>query len=285
LTKIIFIVREFFRNLYRNPGTALASMLSLALLFLLFDLFWIASNTSEKFYANLLSDLRMYVYVNEAVRDSSVESLSVKIKEIEGVESADFVSREQARKELAGMIGADLLVGYEEDNPLPRSFVIAFDEEHINSESIKAVELSLQSFEEFGEINYSREWLEKAESTRKLILSVGALLGALILITTVVTSANNIRLMTRARAVGFWQMRLLGAGKIFVALPFIMEGFLIGSLSAVIGWGVILYGENDINFTQFKLVLPTINDIGLYCLAAGVLGVLSGYIGIRKLLR
>lgn len=285
MTKFIHIMTEMLRNLYRNPGTALASTLSLALLFLLFDLFWISANTSEKFYANLLSDLRMYAYLNEEVDESFVDSLSTKITTIDGVESVQYVSREMARQELAALVGADLLIGYDDNNPLPRSFILTFISDHLNSDAIVSIELKLQELNEIGEINYSREWLEKAESTRKIILRIGAVLGALILFTTVITSANNIRLMARARAVGFWQIRLLGAGRIFVALPFLLEGFLIGGLSAVIGWGLILYNKSDISFTQFELILPTIKEITLYCLAAGVLGVLSGYIGIRKLLR
>ena len=285
MTGFIYILKELVRNLYRHPGTALASILSLALLFLLFDLFWIASNTSQKFYSNLLSDLRMYVYVTETVDENNIDSLMAKIMLMDGVESAQYISRERARQELVDLVGTDLLIGYDEINPLPRSYIISFNPEHLESGAIRAIELNLQSFVEIGEIHYSREWLEKAESTRKIILNVGAILGILILVTTVVTSANNIRLMTRARAVGFWQMRLQGAGKTFVALPYLFEGFLIGGLSAVIGWGVIFYGKSDISFTQFELVLPTIRNITLFCLAAGVLGVMSGYIGIRKLLK
>jgi cell division transport system permease protein len=285
MTRVIYVFKELLRNLYRNPGTAAASILSLALLFLLFDLFWIGSNTSQKFYANLLSELRMYAYVDESVQEESIEFLSKSIDTISGIESVQYISRERARQELVNLVGTDLLVGYDEVNPLPRSYIISFSQDYLNSSAIEQIESSLKDLNEIGEISFSREWLEKAESTRKIILNVGAVLGALILITTVITCANNIRLMTRARAVGFWQMRLLGAGKIFVALPFLMEGFLIGGISALIGWGIILYGENDISFTQFELILPTIKEITLFCTAAGTLGVLSGYLGIRKLLK
>jgi len=43
MSRIAHILKELSRNLYRNPGTALGSFLSLTLLFLLFDLYWIAA--------------------------------------------------------------------------------------------------------------------------------------------------------------------------------------------------------------------------------------------------
>jgi len=285
LTRLVYILKELLRNLYKNPGTAIASILSLALLFLLFDLFWIAAGTSEKFYSNLLSNLQMHVYVEESVSDNDIKSLTRGITEIKGVVGVQYISRAMARKELAGLVGTDLLVGYDEVNPLPRSFIITFAPTHLQSAAIDTIELSLKRLSGVGKVDYSRQWLEKAESTRKTILNAGMILGALILFTTVVSSANNIRLMTRTRAVGFWQMRLLGAGRIFIASPFVLEGFLIGFCSAILSWLVIFYSQSKVSFTQFELILPTFSQIALFCLAAGVLGLLSGLLGMRKMLR
>ncbi len=285
MSKFVFILNELFRNLYRNPGTAIASILSLALLFLLFDLFWIAAGTSDKFYGNLLSNLQMHVYVEEAASDKDAKALEARIKDVMGVADAQYISRETARKELAAIVGVDLLVGYDDANPLPRSYVITFESTHLQSAAIDSVESDLKHISGVGKIDYSQQWLEKAESTRNIIKNAGMILGLLILFTTLVSSANNIRLMTRTRAVGFWQMRLLGAGRAFIALPFLLEGFLIGSLSAVLSWMVILYSQNKVGFTQFELVLPTLSQVFLFCLAAGVLGVLSGLMGIRKMMR
>jgi len=285
LTKLAFILTELFRNLYRNPGTAIASLLSLALLFLLFDLFWIAAGTSDKFYGNLLSNLQMQVYVEEWLSDKDAKALETLMKEIKGIADAQYVSRETARSELAAIVGVDLLVGYDDVNPLPRSYVILFEPTHLQIAAIDSVESRLKRLSGVGKIDYSRQWLEKAESTRKIIKNAGMILGALILFTTLVSLANNIRLMTRTRAVGFWQMRLLGAGRVFIALPFLLEGFLIGAWSAVLSWLIMLYSQDKVSFTQFELVMPTLSQVTWFCLAAGVLGVLSGLLGIRKMMR
>ena len=75
MIRIMHILRELGKNIYRNPGTAFSALLSTTLLFLLFDFFWIAAGTSERFYQDLLSDLNMEVFISEDVPDSSLTSM------------------------------------------------------------------------------------------------------------------------------------------------------------------------------------------------------------------
>ncbi|HUV31805.1 MAG TPA: permease-like cell division protein FtsX [Acidobacteriota bacterium] len=285
MTRIARVLTELARNLRRYPGTALGSLLSLLLLFLLFDLFWIASVTSDRFYRDLLSEIRMEVFLDEGVADSSITGLSRSIMSLEEVSAADYVSKESARDELARLVGIDLLVGYDSANPLPRSFVLTIEPMYLNTQDMATLETELARLTGSGEIQYSRHWLEKAETTRSLILRIGLALGALIILTTLISSANNIRLMARTKAVGFRQMLLLGAGRLFIAFPFVLEGFLLAGLSAAAGWALIFYGRGKVVFTQFELVFPAGDEVVIYCLIIALLGSLSGYLGVRKLLK
>ena len=285
MTKVLYILRELLRNLYRNPGTALGSLLSLTLLFLLFDLFWIAAGTSQKFYANLVSDIQMDVFLSEDLPDSSVAGLSSEIGQVAGVNSVTFMSKEMARQELASEVGMDLLVGYDSLNPLPRSFVLTFAPAHLNLTSMSEIEDKLAVLPGVTDVNYSRNWLEKVERTKQVILRLGLILGAIIFLTAFISSTNNIRLMTRARAVGFRQMLLLGAGRMFIAVPFLIEGFVMAGLAAALGWLIVFYGQQEITLTHLEIVIPSSKDIVTFCVGCGVIGLISGYLGIRKQLK
>jgi cell division protein FtsX len=109
MTRISHLLREIARNLYRNPGTAFSSFLSLTLLFLLFDLFWVAAGTSDVFYRDLLSDIRMEVFLNEEVTDSLVPDMEFRVAQVQGVQAIERVTKEQAREELSRLVGTDLL--------------------------------------------------------------------------------------------------------------------------------------------------------------------------------
>lgn len=285
MNRVGHVFKELFRNLYKNPGTSLSAILSMTLLFLLFDIFWVAADTSDKFYENYLSDLKMEVFISEEYPDSSLGVIKDEIKRIDGVSSMTFISKETARKELADLVGIDLLVGYDSSNPLPQSLILTFQSDVLNSTDLSAIENRIMSQQGVSNVYYSKNWLAKAESTKNIIADIGLLLGGLILLTVLVSSANNMRLTAKTRAVGFYQMRLLGAGKLLLAMPFIIEGVFLGALSAGIGWGMIFYWKDKLQFANFEIIFPTFEEIGLYCLAAGLLGLVSGYVGIRRLLR
>lgn len=285
MIRIQHILKEFLRNVYRNPGTTFSGFLSMALLFVLFDLFWISAGTSERFYSDLISDLQMEVFVSESASDSTLPATQEKIASVPGVSSVDFVSKQSAREQLAALVGIDLLVGYDTINPLPRSYLLTFDRDYLTIDRLNEAESKIVAIEGVSNVYYSRNWLEKAEKTRGIILNVGMMLGAVILLTVLISSANNMRLMTRARAVGFNQMRLQGAGGLFLALPFMIEGLVIAGLSAVAGWLAVFYWKDKIDFTQFVIVYPDRDQVVLFCLAAALLGMVSAYLGIRKLLR
>ena len=86
MIRLAYFSRELWRNLRRNIGTALASLLSLTLLFLLFDLFWIAAGTVDKFYRDLLSEVRVEVFVDESVTDDRLTQVSDQLRAIDGVQ-------------------------------------------------------------------------------------------------------------------------------------------------------------------------------------------------------
>ncbi|PWB75308.1 hypothetical protein C3F09_02805 [candidate division GN15 bacterium] len=285
MIRLRYYLREIGRNLYRYPGTAVGSILSLTLIFLLFDLFWVAAGTSNRMYQQLLTQVQMEIFVSDNLPDSVMTPLAGAIADIPGIKDVRYVSREDARLELTRLVGTDLLTEYDTLNPLPRSFILDLDQSVKNLASMEMLDQSLRQISGVTDVSYSRDWLSKAEETRSMVTRVGMILGLIILLTAVINSGNNIRLMTRARGGGYGQMLLLGAGRWFLALPLMLEGFLLCLLSAVLSWGIVLFAGRKIAFSQFAIVMPPVGDIALFCGAAALLGFVSGYVGVRKLLR
>ena len=285
MIKLGHILKEFGRSVYRYPFSALGSLLSLTLLFLLFDIYWIAAGTFDRMYDNLLSDLQMEVFVAEEVEEIQIPELREAVRSVEGVAELSYISKEQAREIMAGMLGSDLLAGYDSTNPLPRSFILQFDTPYLNTNDMMAIADQIRSMPAITDLYYGEEWLDKTENTRGIILQLGMALGIVIILTALISSVNNIRLMTATRSVGLAQMRLQGASRMFLFAPILIEGFIISGVAAAIGWGLLWYGQSQISFTQLELVVPNPDDIVLFCIGTGLLGVISGYLGVRKLLK
>lgn len=279
------VLRELLRNLRRHASTTLASLLSLLLLYLILDAFWVAALTAGRFYADLLSKLQMEVFVAESVPDEQLDAMADSLLLIPGVDSLRRVDRNQARAELAGLLGTDLLIGYDSANPLPRSMVITLDTAYLSVAQLEQMERQIGAVGGVEQTAYSRQWLAKAEQTHHLAVTVGMILGGIVLVTALVSSANSFRMMTRLRSEGLHQMRLLGAGQFRLAAPFLLESFLVGVLAAGLGWVGMHYATSRFTFANVQLQFPPLQQQLLYVLAAGLVALASGYLGIRKMLR
>jgi cell division protein FtsX len=254
-------------------------------LLLLFDLFWIAAGTSDRFYRDLISEIEVELFVDEAFGDSSAAAMSNHLIGVDGVLDFEYISRGRARERLIDMVGTDLLAGYDAANPLPRSYLLTVDDASLTTAALDIIETQLLAIEGVGSVHFSREWLDKAERAKSVILQVGLVLGGLILAAALTGSANNIRLMTQARAVGFRQMLLQGSGRLFIAFPFLIESFLISGISAALGWGLIWYGKSRVGLSRIEIIFPHSDEIILFCAVVAVLGAFSSYLGLRKLLK
>lgn len=283
MSRLGFVVRELGRTIRRNPGTVLSAIMSLTLLFVLFNMFWVASRTVDNLYQSVVSDLRMEVFVPDSTADSSVTLMGERIRSIDGVRSVSYVSRESAREELFQMVGVDLLAS-DTLNPLPRSFVLTFEHQYLTSGHLADIEAQLTALTGATQIQYGRKWLESTEQTRVVVRRVGLIIGFFILLATVISSTNNIRLMSRARAAGLQQMQLLGAGPWLIAMPFVLEGAILCGLGSALAWGALIYGRGQLDFIKIAISLPAVKDIIVFCLMTIVLGAISGYYGVRRLL-
>ena len=278
-----FIWREFGRNVRRNPGTALSAVMSLTLLFVLFNLFWVGARSTDELYQSMISDMEMEVFIPDSVADSTVAELSGRIASIPGVLSLSYITRDAARDALTGLLGMDILAA-DSINPLPRSFVLTFGLEYLTSEKLTEIEQKLAQSIGTTQIQYGKKWLENTEATRGVIRRIGFIIGILILLATVISSANNIRLMSRARVKGLTQMQLLGAGRWLISAPYVLEGGIAGALASAISWGVVVYGKSQLEFVDIAISLPPTIDIVIFCALTTLLGVVSGYFGVSKLL-
>jgi len=284
VTRTAHIAGEFARSLGRHPFTALGSLLSLTLLYLLFDLYWIGAATVEQVFARAVAEVQMEVFVREEVAEGEVAGVQAEVAAIPGVTGLQYISKEAAREIMQASLGMDLLAGYDTLNPLPRSFVLTFAPAALTSDGLAAIAGELRRMPAVADLYYNAEWLRKTEGTQAVILRVGLALGILILVTAVISSLNNLRLMIRTRAEGLAQMSLLGASRLFLVAPMLLEGAVLGGAAAAIGWAALWYARGQVSFTHVAPVFPPLAEIAGFCLGAALLGVVSGYLGVRRML-
>ncbi len=281
MRKLFYSTCRFLIHLYKRPLPAIASVLSMLLLFLMFDLVWVSSLSVDKYYDRVLAEVDMEIFLEDKLPDSMLALITDALKNFEGIESFEFISKEDARARLHTLMGMDLLEGLDE-NPLPKSILITFDKEFIAGQYFDDTEESLRKFQGVSESFYPRFWLEKAESNRLLVSRSVFIIGAVIFLVAVLNLLYSVRLSVKTYDEELLQHRLLGAGKTFLSVPFIFEGIFYSLTAFTIAWLIIFYAANNFTFRNFEVLLPSQLNLIRSCLVALVVGTVGGYIGVRR---
>lgn len=282
MTGFWFVLREVWKGFRRSPVTSFGLLVSVSLVLMLLQLFWVVAIGLEVRYRELLGSVEIELFVSDSLHDSTVVTIEDSLKAIPLVASTRYVSREQARTELSRLAGRDLLADYDSLNPLPRSFVVTLEPDCYENGQFPSLIERLAAVNRSGDVVYSRQWLADAEETRRELVRVGTVLGLICLCAAALNLINGIRLLARTRAVGTAQLLLQGAGRLFVAMPYILEGIAITLLATGVSWGMVWYVVEHVRVPRVTLLLPPLTELAAFCLIAVLLGGISGFVGVRR---
>jgi cell division transport system permease protein len=181
-------------------------------------------------------------------------------------------------------MGTDLLEGLDA-NPLPRSLIIEFRVDFLTSQNLGALAEELARLPGIAEIYYPQHWLEKTEDSRSLLFKVVLFLGIMVSLAIVLNLLHTTRLSIRAYYEELRQLRLLGADKTFLYFPYLFEGLFYALISSIAGWVIVFSLAGNLTFQNIVTILPERMEIMIFCAVAALIGVIVGYIGIRRVFR
>lgn len=227
--------------------------------------------------------------------DEEGRALCEQIKKLPNVKDAVFVSREEGLAEIKD----SLLEGQEEyfsfldeeyGNPISCSAKITMKDMALFSQTVEQI----KQLDGIDVIRTYEGAAEKITSVKTGLGVAGIWIIAILIIISLVIVSNTIRVTMYTRKLEISIMKAVGATDTFVRLPFVVEGMLIGLVSAFIAEGLLYFCYRVATETIIS-ALDT-NDIVKYGDMAGILllvfiaiGIISGIIGsvimISKYLR
>lgn len=230
-----YFLATALESLRRNQGRAALSLLSVTTPLYLLGIFATVSGNLAPYVGTLAREARLVVFLESDVTDAErqdIEGLLVP----PSVTSFAFVSPDEARKRLTGLLGtapggaASLPV-----EALPASYEVVLSP----SASANPEPLSLQLHAAPG----VEEVRSQADLTRRLALiltavrGLGAFLAVILVAAALITVSNTIRLVFLGRRDEVEILKVVGASDDFVRGPFLVEGTiygLVGGLAAAV---------------------------------------------------
>ncbi len=276
--------QNIFINLV-TVGTITLALLIVALFMLLFvNLDSAAESWSEK--------VQVTVYFDKDVTQHQQAELKSKIAAMPATAKVKWIGREEAFQRFKGRLkGQEALLDGIRTDLLPASFEISLKKDNRSSDAIESYVRKLQAIPGMGEIQYGEEWVRRFNTFLTFLRIVGGLTGCFLVMAVVFIVSNTIQLTVYARRDELEAMWLVGATRLFIKLPFLLEGLIQGliggMLSILLLLGMhLLFLHNASNFLSFNPATAGLSFLPLEYVAGLIIaGVLLGFIGSLAALR
>ena len=247
MSKILYLFSEGFKNVWRHKMTALTAILSLFIsLYIIGALATVGDNT-HKVLHYLRTKYKVEVFFAQDISNEQAVGLIHKIKKIEGVRTATIIEKEDAVRIFKDQFGENIveLLGY---NPLPVSAVVNVDRSRRDRLRIEPIIKEIKAIPNVDEIRYQGNLINKIERNYKRVMDKLPYLSGMIVLIAVLIIYNTIKLSVYSRKEVIETLQLIGASKTFIKLPFMIEGTLIGIISAALVFPSLFISIEGLNY-------------------------------------
>lgn len=287
----MYFVFEAFASFWRNRVMSIAAVLVLASCLILLGSFAVLLRNLNINIDRLGELNEIVVFVDPALTQDQVNDIMDDINELDNVSFVEYRTKEEGLEEMREVYKDygdlfDQMVA-NGDNPLSDSFVITYKD----NSKVYTLESGLHAIPGVEKVNNRIEYAVKVENFRKGVSFVFIWFFVLLFAVSIFVIFNTIRIAVHGRKTEIDIMRYIGASKLFIVTPYIIEGFLIGCISGVLGFlGVTGIYRWVLKATagEFQMIeiLPMSDftvPLILSFLGIGILsGVLTSIVSIRR---
>jgi cell division transport system permease protein len=291
LRALRYFLEEALTSLWRSRLVSVVSVGTMAVSLFVFGAFLVVANNLSAVVSEWSHKIQVTFFLEDGLAPYIRASLENRLRDDPAVESVEHVTREKAVERFRGMFRD--LSGLPEDlgeNPFPASLEVTL---RISGEAPKEVERLAR---EYGtapgveEVQYDLLWVQRLFTGIRLMRWVGGLLGGVLVLASIFTISNVVRLTAYARQDEIDIMRLVGATQAYVKGPFVVEGMVQGGLGGLLALALLWLSfrlmardllasshllDQDIGFLPASLALAIV--------AGGMLvGIVGGYLSLRR---
>jgi cell division transport system permease protein len=166
------------------------------------------------------------------------ESMMKKLKLMPEVSEVRYLTKAQAMEDFKKLFGDKAyLLEMRQENPLPNSIIVNVR----RIEDVDAVVARARRFEGVEAIKYYKEAVNRLIRFTNFIRAFALALILFLVVISIIVVSNTIKLTVVARDREIGIMKYVGATNWFIRGPFLIEGILLGFVSAAVSVGVVTF--------------------------------------------
>lgn len=288
-------IRDGFKSVGRNLSLSIASISCITITLLIVAIALVVSYNVESVTKRVKQDFTIVTFVDNAASKEQIDNLTERIKKLDNIDNITHQTKKEIASEMrdtSDSLSAIIDTWTDETNPLYDTLLVKVkDTQKISTTAKEIRKLNLVKDVKYGQ-GMVESLLSVFSAVEKGILIT---MVALVLVTLfLITNTIKITIFSRKREIEI--MRLVGASNFSIKQPFVIEGFVLGFLGAIIPMGLTIYGYSALYghfngqlFSPFiKLVAaePFVYVVSLVLLVLGVVvGMFGSYNAVRKYLK
>ncbi|MBO5902675.1 MAG: permease-like cell division protein FtsX [Tidjanibacter sp.] len=191
--------------------------------------------------------MTIYVMLDTDISTDDANAVGARLREMEEVRDAVFVSKEAAAEDFKHYVGGDF-EEFLEYNPLPDSWEVRMKSDYSTREAVERLEKSALAWQGVDEVVYQKNVVEQIGSNIRSFNLVLLLFGGTLLFISLILLNNTIRVSIFSKRYLINTMKLVGASKGFIMRPFLWDSFkqgLVAGLFATALFMAMIAGLNS----------------------------------------
>ena len=232
INNIGYLLKEGIRGIFLHGFMSFAAICVTVACLLIVGSFSILAYNLDLMVEDLNQTSEILVYVDSSLSDAEARSIGTKINMMDNVFKSTFISREEALEDFIADHEGDPAFSGVQAEDLRHRFVVSLEDNTMMRET----DAQLRVIPGVADTSAAYELAEGFTTIQEVLHMVSAAVIAVLLIVSLLIISNTVKLAMYDRKNEIAIMKMVGATNGFIRLPFVVEGFTLGMVGAVLAF-------------------------------------------------
>lgn len=295
MTTNTYLIKEGYENLKKHGSKTFSTMLIICATMLVLGIFMILFTNVNKNVETVKVEQGIQAFIEDTATDADIEYIKDAIKKIDGVGEIRYISKDEAYEDAKNVFKDQeyFLEGLDKVQIFPASYVVKF----ADIEKADNIKSQMEKIDGIYKVKYNSSTINAVISISKIanIFLLG--IGVVLLVVSIFIISNTIKLAVYSNKREIFIMRYIGATNKFIKKPFVIEGAIMGIVSALISFMLI-----SIAYVVIYARIPKVGSslgvfgfipytslwwmiLAIYIVLGLFIGILGSSISIKKYLK
>lgn len=295
MTTNTYLIKEGYGNLKKHGSKTFSTMLIICATMLVLGIFIILFTNVNKNVETVKVEQGIQAFIEDTATENDIDYIEDAIKKIDGVGEIRYIDKDMAYEDAKNVFKDQeyFLEGLDKVQIFPASFVVKF----ADIEQADNIKSQIEKIDGIYKVKYNSSTINAVISISKIanIFLLG--IGAVLLIVSIFIISNTIKLAVYSNKREIFIMRYIGATNKFIKKPFVIEGAIMGLVSALISFMLI-----SIAYVVIYARIPKVGSslgvfgfipysslwwiiLAIYVVLGLFIGILGSSISIKKYLK